>query len=138
MSVSFRIRVEGIPQNIQGINNIDRDLDTAQRTLLGEISTTHQKNLKYYVHVWQPGKPRKKPHMRDTIREERRGPNYVIVTVPTAYAQTENARPGTKPGHGPHNFADQAEIKTKAEFDPKIVKTVNDILSKNRISIVVL
>ena len=139
MSVIFKLGVVGIEQNIGGINNLERDVDQAALQLMEKISKVHQANLKKYVHVWESKyRPKGKPHMRDTIREEQRGADFVVITVPTTYAKKENSRPGSKPGHGPHNFADMAEMDTARTFETMAKTDLNNAINRNKVRIVVL
>lgn len=133
MSVNATFRVEGIDVNIAALNAMDHDIEAAKYEILNKASTTHQANLRQLVHVWQPGKPRRKPHMRDTIREERRGPNYVIVTVPTTYANIENRRGGSKSGFGPHNFLDQAERKTNPIVTQFFYQKMREVVNSHKV-----
>ena len=76
-----------------------------------------------YVHVWELKKTGS--HMRDEISVDQADDQMAVVGVHKDYAQIENARPGVKPGEGPHNFGDRAfsEIEEiayniiKEEFD---------------------
>jgi hypothetical protein len=102
-----------------------------KNTTLDETEQFLIEALKRNVHVWKPGKPRKKPHMRDTIKRERAGSTYRIVTVPTKYAVIENARPGEKQGYGTHNFGDKSEQETIVKFRPIITRRINEILQKH-------
>ena len=67
--------------------------------------------LRTFVH--RSDDPKFGPHMQDVIRLGGIGADFVEVVVPTTYAQEENARPGDKPGYGPHNFADMAQEQTE-------------------------
>lgn len=139
MSVVFKLGLVGVEQNLSAINNMEIELDQAAAKLMEKISQVHQANLRKYVHVWENKyRPKGKPHMRDTIREESRGPDFVIVTVPTTYAKIENARPGSKPGHGPHNFADLAERDTTQTFKTMVETDLNNVINRNKVRIVVL
>lgn len=63
--------------------------------------------MKEKVHVWMGKRKRGTPHMRDVIRELKRGVAQYTVNVPTRYAQKENIRPGGKYGT-PHRFVEPA------------------------------
>jgi Bacteriophage protein of unknown function (DUF646). len=46
--------------------------------------------------------------------------NEGVVEVPVPYAQIENKRVGSKPGFGPHDFADRA-LSATAQILPSII-----------------
>jgi hypothetical protein len=118
-------------QIAQDIDRKVRELAMMKAETLSQTESFLINQLKQNAHVWQPNEPRTKPHMRDTIKRERAGNNYRIVTVSARYSAIENARSGSKAtaGYAPHNFGDRSFATTVQVFDPKIKAKINRIIT---------
>jgi len=125
----------GYQQNVSAIDGIIRDLSLIKNALLNKTANYFIQQLQINVHVWQPNKPKKGTHLRDEMKKERGGSNYVIITARKPYARVENRRRGTKPGHGPHNFGDIAYSATARNFRPDIIRAVNGVLAKHKTTV---
>ena len=126
----------GINDAIRWAESKSRDSKILRKVLANDAARFMVNELKINVHVWKPGKPRKKPHMRDVIKMEPAGDN-ALVSVPTNYAQIENDRPGTKSGgqgekihYDRHNFADKSYQTTMTEYTSKIRVKYDDFFNR--------
>ena len=125
--MSFSGQWIGITEAIRDLDAKDQRLSTLKKIQLNEVGRFMVNELKQNVHVWE--KRKKGTHMRDTIGMTPHG-DAVVVVVPKPYAEIENAREGTKPGHGPHNFADRAEATTLNVYDSKIRVRYDDFFAR--------
>ena len=123
----IHISVTGLDQRIQELNRIIREDTNTRRTILQNTANFMEKELKKNAHVSEEKKGRRGYHMRDLIRVTTVNDKEAIVNVPVPYAVYENARPGTKTGYGPHNFADRAEAATRIEFAKQIQAEYNKL-----------
>ena len=97
-----------------------------QKVIVNDVGRFMVNELKKRGHRWEKRKTGK--HMVDTIGMTPVG-NEVLVIVPKPYAQIENDRKGTKPGHGTHNFADQSEQQTITYYTPRIRTKYDDFFN---------
>jgi hypothetical protein len=116
------LTVTGLDETINRLNQQINDLPVARRAILAEGSRFLVNELKRNAHVISGA-------MRDSVRADLITDISADVIVGVPYAVYENARAGTKPGYGPHNFADRAFQATQFEFQSRIVAGYDRLFS---------
>ena len=111
--MALSISVTGLNETIAALDRQINNLPVARRAILSEGSRFLVNELKRNAHVISG-------RMKASVRTESITDQAANVIVGVPYAIYENARAGTKPGYGPHNFADRAFSATQTEFQSRI------------------
>lgn len=125
-SVRTGLRVTGLNEAINALNNINRNLPVTKSQILREAATTFVLHAQANVHVVS-GK------LQRSIRVDSVTDKQAIVSANTPYARIEDSREGNKAATGtPHSFMAPSADATAQRFPGIITKRVNDLFGKNK------
>ena len=115
------ISVDGISQRIAGLDNVINNLENTKQNVL-------QQTVDFMVGEMRMNAHEVTGRMKSSINGFVTG-NDAVIGVGAEYAVYENARPGAKPGYGPHNFIDMAVDATVRRTDQTMMDEYDRLFS---------
>lgn len=123
-NISVRINID-ITKTAKILDELIPDIERALSKKINEAADDGVNFAKGRAHI-MTGK------MKSEIQKKVVSSTEVEIQAPTSYAGYENARGGSKPGAGTHDFFDQTVEYVKEKHVPIFRKTVQDVIDKKK------
>jgi hypothetical protein len=125
-NITRNLKVTGLNEAIRGVEGIIRGMPLTRGNIVGEAANFFAMRAREKVH-------RVSHRLAQNTGVEAVSPAGAIVSARTRYAETEENRPGNKPGiETPHRFMAPSAEETIIEFPNIIIKRVDALLAENK------